>query len=962
MKLPTLILAFLLLGSLCVMIIDNEPVDAREHRMRTSLSYSSASFWGEDIDDQSGISVAGAGDVNGDGYDDILVSAQNDDDGGLNAGQTYLILGKASGWTMDTDLSAASASFRGEDAGDLSGKSVAGAGDVNGDGYDDILIGAPNDDDGGNTAGQTYLILGKATGWAMDTDLSTASASFWGEDAVDRSGSSVAGAGDVNGDGYDDILIGAYQDDDGGSNAGQTYLILGKSSGWAVDTDLSASSASFWGEDAGDYSGSSVAGAGDVNGDGYDDILIGAYQDDDGGSGAGQTYLIFGQASGWAMDTDLSSLSFASFWGEDAGDNSGSSVAGVGDVNGDGYDDMLIGAHYNDDGGNNAGQTYLILGKQWGLFSDTDLSAASASFIGEYANDYSGFSVAGVGDVNEDGYGDILVSSFYDNFGGSDSGQTYLILGKASGWAMDTDLSAASASFYGEDRNDHTGVSVAGAGDVNGDGYDDILIGAYFNDDGGSNAGQTYLILSNVDPPGPKNPTHSFSTTSARITLRWSIPDSWKDPIECYRIYRSSDGENYEYMGFTETTTRSYIDTTVSVGIVYNYLIIADYGLGDNYLGKARMSVLCDRDMDSDLVGNMADWDDDGDGYPDHSDAFPLTSTEWLDSDWDGTGNNADPDDDNDGIVDVSDPEPLNPFNFVSMDISYLNSTLNGLTTDISGIQSSLGTISASTDLIRADISTMSSGLSSRMGALQTEMEGVNGSLSTSLSQLQGQLSSLTASVTGDLDELETKISELDTDISDEFDALELSISEFETDVSSDLSDLLTLLEDHDDDMTDQVVVLSSMLNSITTGSLPDMMSTLSRIEDNIIGANDTLNENDQEILSLIDDIQLEVSDLKLNSGSALKNISLLMDGIDNIQTEVDDLQDETSQKLESIDDQVTLVENLSGVISDEQRSTNSKVSGLTTFNIILIILVIIGIMAMGVNIFLTLREKKEKW
>ena len=193
---------------------------------------------------------------------------------------------------MDTDLSAADASFIGEDAEDRSGISVSGAGDVNGDGYDDFLIGAYGDEDGGSDAGQTYLILGKSSGWAMDTDLSAADASFIGEDSHDLSGCAVSGAGDVNGDGYDDFLIGAYGDEDGGSDAGQTYLILGKSSGWAMDTDLSAADASFWGEYSHDLSGSAVSGAGDVNGDGYDDFLIGAYYDEDGGSGAGQTYLL----------------------------------------------------------------------------------------------------------------------------------------------------------------------------------------------------------------------------------------------------------------------------------------------------------------------------------------------------------------------------------------------------------------------------------------------------------------------------------------------------------------------------------------------------------------------------------------------------------------------------------------------------------------------------------------------
>ena len=470
------------------------PVEALDYGMDQDLGDVDASFWGESSSDYSGRSVAGAGDVNGDGYDDILIGAFFNNDGAYRAGQTYLILGKATGLEMNTDLSDSNASFWGEDEDDRSGRSVAVAGDVNGDGYDDILIGAYLDDDGGSNAGQTYLILGKASGWTMDTDLSNSDASFRGENAHDNSGWSVAGAGDVNGDGYDDILIGAYMNNDGGADSGQTYLILGKATGWAMDTDLSNSDASFRGEDTEDNSGEAVAGAGDVNGDGYDDILIGAKGDSEGGTESGQTYLILGKTSGWAMDTDLSA-SDASFRGEDENDNSGCSVAGAGDVNGDGYDDILIGAQLDDDGGSNAGQTYLILGKDSGWAMDADLSISDASFWGESSYHLSGESVAGAGDVNGDGYDDILIGASGCSDGGHAAGQTYLILGKASGWAMDTDLSVSDASFWGEDREDDSGVSVAGAEDVNGDGYDDILIGARWNDDGGSNAGQTYLIF-----------------------------------------------------------------------------------------------------------------------------------------------------------------------------------------------------------------------------------------------------------------------------------------------------------------------------------------------------------------------------------------------------------------------------------------------------------------------------------
>ncbi len=148
---------------------------------------------------------------------------------------------------MDTKLSSVDASFIGESAGDQSGM-CNGAGDVNGDGLDDIVIGAQKNTDGKNSSGQTYLIFGKTSGWTMDTNLSSADASFIGEAAHDYSGLSVSGAGDVNGDGYDDILIGTDANDEGGSFAGQSYLILGKSSGWSMDSDLSNASASFIGE------------------------------------------------------------------------------------------------------------------------------------------------------------------------------------------------------------------------------------------------------------------------------------------------------------------------------------------------------------------------------------------------------------------------------------------------------------------------------------------------------------------------------------------------------------------------------------------------------------------------------------------------------------------------------------------------------------------------------------------
>jgi len=403
-----------------------------------------------------GFSVASARDVNGDGYSDVIVGAYLNDAGGADAGQAYLYLG---GPSMDNT---ADATFTGAAAGDFFGVSVASAGDVNGDGYPDIIIGAQWNDAGGADAGRAYVYLG---GNSVDN---IADAIFTGTAAINRFGRSVASAGDVNNDGYGDIIVGAYLNDDGGADAGKAYLYLNSLNGTDIPDEF------FTGAASGDNFGT-VSGAGDVNGDGYGDIIVGARSNDAGGNNAGRAYIYFGGPS-------IDNTADVVLTGAAPDDFFGSSVASAGDVNGDGYDDVIVGASGNDAGGVDAGRAYIYFG---GSSMDgtvdvtlTGLSAGDGFWV-----------VAGAGDVNGDGYSDVIVGASGNDAVGSNAGRAYIFLG---GSNMNN---VADVIFDGEVANDAFGITVSGAGDVNGDGYSDVMVGALFNDAGGVDAGRAYLYF-----------------------------------------------------------------------------------------------------------------------------------------------------------------------------------------------------------------------------------------------------------------------------------------------------------------------------------------------------------------------------------------------------------------------------------------------------------------------------------
>ncbi|NOY24801.1 MAG: hypothetical protein GXP62_02920 [Oligoflexia bacterium] len=441
-----------------------------------SLLHASAVYRGALSTSAAGYSVSGAGDVNGDGYDDLLIGAPGNDNGGTRAGAAHLVLGSASPTT--DSLADVGASYIDDIPGDQAGYAVAGVGDVDDDGYDDILVGAPRYDDvADNEPGAAYLVLGSAS--PGSTNLVEAGIAYTGVTGADWAGRAVSGAGDINGDGHEDLLVGAPGNDDAGTASGATYLVLGSTS--PASTSLSEADAEYAGEGSSNYAGWSVSGAADVDGDGFDDVLVGAPGNTDAGDWAGAAYLQLGEtgpASASLADAD------AVCTGEASGHEAGYAVSGAGDVNGDGYDDLLIGAIGNDDSGTWAGAAYLVLGSA--SPASRSLADADAEYTGEASGDRAGYSVSGPGDVDGDGYDDMLVGAPYGYDADMRVGLTYLVLGGTA--PSSTILSTVEPRYTGAAENGFAGWSVSGADDVDGNGMTDLLIGAPY-------LGETYLLL-----------------------------------------------------------------------------------------------------------------------------------------------------------------------------------------------------------------------------------------------------------------------------------------------------------------------------------------------------------------------------------------------------------------------------------------------------------------------------------
>jgi FG-GAP repeat len=426
-----------------------------------------------------GIQVAGAGDVNGDGYADVIVGAMRYDAGQLDEGAAFVFLGSASGM-LDGDPTNAATQLESNQTEAFMG-GVAGAGDVNGDGYDDVIVGAERYDAGQSDEGAAFVFLGSASGIA-DGGPVDAAAQLESNQASALMGVEVAGAGDVNGDGYADVIVSALGYDAGQTNEGAAFVFLGSASGIADGNPSNA--AAQLESDQTNVILQFVASAGDVNGDGYDDVIVGS----DAYDGEGGAFLFLGSASGIADGNPANAA--AQFEPDQAG-AALASVAGA-DVNDDGYSDVIVGASLYDAGETDEGAAFVFLGSASGI-ADGNPGNAAAQLESNQAGAGLGTDVAAAGDVNGDGYADVIVSAPDYSAGQSFEGVAFVFKGGASGIA---DGSPANALAQLELNQANARIdSVASAGDVDGDGYADVIVGSAFYDAGHTNEGKAFLYL-----------------------------------------------------------------------------------------------------------------------------------------------------------------------------------------------------------------------------------------------------------------------------------------------------------------------------------------------------------------------------------------------------------------------------------------------------------------------------------
>lgn len=430
-------------------------------------------------DAQMGFSVASAGNINVDAFNDIIVGTPLWDNGQIDEGMVQVFFGGSTGLLADAPIT-----YESNNDGAQMGYTVSGGSDINRDNRHDIIVGLPFYSNGSTKEGAVMMFLGQTTGglaaspsWVYESNV----ASY-------QLGYSVDIVGDVNGDGFADIIAGAPFAQQTLPNEGIVLAFYGNNSGLPSTPSWNVAGGQLNGR-----FGYSVAGVGDVNNDGNDDVAVGAPLWDGGLTDEGRAHLYFGSTSGisasvaWLSEGDQANAQF------------GSSIAGLGDINRDGFDDFGVGIPFYDNGQLDEGAIQTFLG------AGPAVSTASGTRDGREVGAAFGSAVSSAGDVNGDGYSDIIVAApFADKTTDTtDAGKVIVYYGGPSGASV-----SASWVFAFTQKNANFGAAVACAGDVNNDGYSDIVIGAPGFDNELVDEGKAWLFLG--------------SSTGLKVTPSWS--------------------------------------------------------------------------------------------------------------------------------------------------------------------------------------------------------------------------------------------------------------------------------------------------------------------------------------------------------------------------------------------------------------------------------------------------------
>ena len=451
--LAVLSLGLLLVTSGCTEIFSTE-VDSEQQ-----ISDTKGNFNGDlDVGDQFGSALANIGDLESDGVTDLAVGAPLDDDNGSNRGAVWVLFLDSDGRVdIHQKISDSQGEFEGElDDDDRFGSAVAAIGDLNNDGFLDIAVGTPFDDDGGTDRGAIWILFLNADGTVRSQQkISDDEGDFTGDlDSNDQFGHAVANIGDLNGDGVVDLAVGMPNDDDGGTDRGAVWILFMNSDGTVGSSQKISSDEGNLERDPedGDRFGSSVTAVGDLDNDGVTDLAVGATGVDDGGTDRGAVWILFLNSDGSVDSVERISQTRGEFDGElRDSDRFGGAIANIGDINDDGNNDLAVGAKLSDDGGTDRGAIWILFLEDDGeVISSSKISDTEGSFDGSLNDgDQFGGAIASIGDLDGDDRTDLAVGASLDNSGGNDKGAVWMLFMEA----VDSHFDDSDGLIFGQFSN-----------------------------------------------------------------------------------------------------------------------------------------------------------------------------------------------------------------------------------------------------------------------------------------------------------------------------------------------------------------------------------------------------------------------------------------------------------------------------------------------------------------------------